>query len=186
MINECVSAHETKILKKIEQITTIGTRKPFIFEIQTHEITNDEILEKLADKGVYVNTEAKKMLEKTNNDTQNDFQPIRLIIISAGDLGFTDKGSSLNEIFNKAIEIGLEYCTPLDGFKFRDEYQDQPIPNSIGIGMESVEINGCPHTLSVSHNTEAFSTLTADNIKNYKDQKVFGSGDQFAFRLPSK
>jgi hypothetical protein len=184
MINECVSAHETKILKKIEQITTIGTRKPFIFEIQTQAITNDEILESLADKGVYVNKEPKKILEKPNNDTQHDVQPIRLIIISAGDLGFTDEGSSLNEIFDKAIEIGLEHCIPMDGFKFRNEYQDQPIPNSIGIGMKPVEINNCHQILSVSHNTKSFSTLTAENIKPYKDQKVFGSGSQFAFRLP--
>ena len=64
-----------------------------------------------------------------------DSQEVDLVVISVAELGFK-KGASLNDIFAKAKERGLELCPNEIGPQLRLQYADQPMDEWLIIGME--------------------------------------------------
>jgi len=69
--------------------------------------------------------------------TKLDFD---LVVVSGADLGFPEDGSSLANIYNRAIAIGLELCPPDLGPVLRLNYLDQPRGEFLHVAMRSVAL----------------------------------------------
>ena len=63
-----------------------------------------------------------------------------LVIVSAADLGFSEDGGSIIDIYKRAKSIGLGLCPPDLGPALRLIYQDQPRGEFLHIAMPSVTL----------------------------------------------
>ncbi len=68
--------------------------------------------------------------------TKND---VRLVTVSAAELGFTTDSVTLAAIYARAIELGFELAAPETGPQLRLQYFDQPIGEFLIIGMEPIK-----------------------------------------------
>lgn len=74
---------------------------------------------------------------------------VDLVRVTVAELGFK-KGARRDQIYGRAKELGLEFCSPEVGPQLRLQYQDQPNGDWILIGMEPITASdGCPNVFSV-------------------------------------
>jgi len=64
-----------------------------------------------------------------------------LVVVSVGKLGFKD-GATRKEIYERAIQLGLELCPPEIGPQLRLQYKDQPLGEWLLIAMEPITDSG--------------------------------------------
>lgn len=60
-----------------------------------------------------------------------------LVVVSGSDLGFNDR-TTREEIYKRALELGLELCPPEVGPQLRIQYKDQPVGEQLLIGMKPI------------------------------------------------
>jgi hypothetical protein len=63
-----------------------------------------------------------------------------LVVVSGADLGFSEDGASLLDIYNRALAIGLELCPPDLGPTLRLNYLDQSRGEFLHIAMRPVAL----------------------------------------------
>ncbi|TAL50662.1 hypothetical protein EPN81_02260 [Patescibacteria group bacterium] len=81
-------------------------------------------------------------------------EEITLIRLRVEDLGFPD-GATTQEIFDRAILLGLELCPPEVGPQFRLQYVNQPMNEYIRVGMRQItDSDGDPHVFSVGRDDD--------------------------------
>jgi hypothetical protein len=79
-------------------------------------------------------------------------EEVILIRLSVEDLGFSS-GATLEEIYAKAKELGLELCPPEVGPQLRLQYLDQSTGDNTYVGMKPIpDGKGNPRLFSVVHN----------------------------------
>lgn len=111
---------EKKILRKTIELTTK---------------TSKEYAEELLKQGYKTSDWAQDILNKVEPLKQKE--EINIVLFSVEQLGFSN-GATLQEIYNKAKELGLELCPPQVGPEFRLNYKDQPNGEYLRIAMESI------------------------------------------------
>jgi len=85
--------------------------------------------------GRQISNWANDILQKiTLSDVEKE---IELVLISVAELGFKD-GATLKEIFDRAIELGLELCPAEVGPQLALQYPDQSLGEWILIAMEPI------------------------------------------------
>lgn len=92
--------------------------------------------QQLEKAGYKVSDWAKDLLSKTKFKKET----LNLVNISVAELGFPD-GATRQQIYDKAKELGLEFCPASVGPVLRMEYQDQPNGERLLIGMEPVTVS---------------------------------------------
>jgi len=76
---------------------------------------------------------------------------IGLVIVSVGDLGFTE-ATPLRDIYRQARKIGLKLCPAEAGPQFRLQYGDQPCNEWLRVAMKAITgADGRPHVFRVAH-----------------------------------
>jgi hypothetical protein len=63
-----------------------------------------------------------------------------LVVISAQDLGFPENGGSLEDIYSRALAIGLELCPADMGLELRLKYLDQPRGEFLHVAMKPITL----------------------------------------------
>ncbi len=63
-----------------------------------------------------------------------------LALVSVADLGFSEDGASLRDIYTRALAIGLALCPPDLGPALRLSYLDQPLGEFLHIAMRPVPL----------------------------------------------
>jgi hypothetical protein len=111
---------EKKILRKTIELTTK---------------TSKEYTEELLKQGYKTSDWAQDILNKVEPLKQKE--EINIVSFSVEQLGFSN-GATLQEIYNKAKELGLELCPPQVGPELRLNYKDQPNGEYLRIAMESI------------------------------------------------
>lgn len=61
----------------------------------------------------------------------------KLIRLTVADLGFPN-GAPYPKIMDRALELGLNLCSPSDALEYRISYTDQPMDEYVGIGMNPI------------------------------------------------
>jgi hypothetical protein len=111
-------------------------------EIKLHKITiggktQEQLEEELKQQSTNISPNAQFLLDSKDFITQENKEQNILIRLSVADLGFP-QGATTDEIFNKALELGMELCPAETGPQWRLQYQDQPMDEWVRIGMKQI------------------------------------------------
>lgn len=155
-INENTKAYigewNPEIMRKLPDIVeylyeSFPEKKIFRKNIELTTKTGDEYTKELKKEGNKINDHAQDILNKLETLKQNE--SIDLVSFSVKQLGFP-KGATLQEIYNKAKEFGLELCPPQVGPELRLNYKDQPDNEYLKIAIELLsDRDGDPVLFSV-------------------------------------
>lgn len=98
---------------------------------------------------------------------------VDLVNVSVAELGFKN-GAIRADIYEKAISLGLELCSPEVGPQLRLQYKDQPKGEWLQIAMEPImSSNGRIVVFSVGHDDGG---LWLDGSRGSPDRFWFGDG----------
>jgi hypothetical protein len=103
--------------------------------------TVDDFRHALKDNGDRIGNWGNDILGKlafTVSDTETE---VNLVVTSVAELGFKD-GATRADIYKRAVELGLELCSPEVGPQLRLQYKDQPRGEWLIIGMEPISDSG--------------------------------------------
>ena len=95
----------------------------------------DELRETLTDAGINVSNWANDILGKV--EVASEPQEVNLVIATVAELGFPD-GATREQIYTRALELGLELCPAEVGPALRLQYADQPEGEWLRIAMEPI------------------------------------------------
>lgn len=92
---------------------------------------------------------------------------VDLVVVSVAELGFDDS-TSLADIYQRAIELGLELCPAEVAPLLRLQYTDQPTGEFLNVGMRPIETyEGQPIALSVANAGTGPLLLGGDGHPNF-------------------
>jgi len=141
-----------EIAKKIPQhveylYESFPEKKIFRKTIELTTKNSEEYAKELTKQGYKISDWAGDMLNKMEPLKNNEKADI--VSFSVEQLGFPN-GATLQEIYNKAKELGLELCPPQVGPELRLNYKDQPNGEYLRIAMESIsDRDGDPNLFEV-------------------------------------
>ena len=110
-------------------------KKIFRKNIELTTKTSEEYIKELMKQGNKISSYAEDMLNKM--EVLKNKENVDLISFSVEQLGFPN-GATLQQIYDKAKEFGLELCPPQVGPELRLNYKDQPNDEYLKIAMESI------------------------------------------------
>lgn len=116
---------------------------------KTKEDLKKEIKEKFE-----INSNAESMLDNPDFTTSKNIEQLKLIKLKVGDLGFT-KNPTIDELYAKAEEFGLELCPAEVGPHLRLKYKEvfkkeQPMNEYLRVAMKQIsDSDGYPDIFSV-------------------------------------
>jgi len=89
-----------------------------------------------------------------------------LVVVSVGELGFKD-GATRKEIYERAIQLGLELCPPEIGPQLRLQYKDQPLGEWLLIAMEPIaDSDGCLDVFDVGHDGDGLWLSSGNGLSD--------------------
>ena len=93
--------------------------------VEVGGLTKSQLIEKLQQQSILMNESAQRLFAHDECPTSDAKHVLQTVELTVDDLGFPD-GATIGEIFNRAMELGLELC-PLElGPHLRLAYLDQP------------------------------------------------------------
>jgi hypothetical protein len=139
--------------------------------------SHEEYTKELTGEGFQIYSYAQDMLNKLEPLKQKE--KIDLVSFSVEQLGFPN-GATLQQIYDKAKELGLELCPPQVGPELRLNYKDQSNGEWLRIAMDSIsDRDGDPRIFLVGCSDDALwlrsSNGRLDNEWNGSLQFVFRS-----------
>jgi predicted peroxiredoxin len=185
-INENTKAYIGKwnpeISKKIPEnvlclYESFPDKKIFKKTIELSVKSSEEYTKELTEQGFKIYSYAQDMLNKLESLKQKE--KIDLVLFSVEQLGFP-KGATLQQIYDKAKEFGLELCPPQVGPELRLNYKDQPMDEYLVIAMNSIDDrDGYPKLFYVNHYSDG------EWLDSYRGDLGFEwrGGNRFVFRL---
>ncbi len=105
--------------------------------------TANDFRKALQDGGFLLGEWANDILGKTTFKAAKKKTEIDLVVISVAELGFKN-GATLQDIYQRAQELGFDICPPEVGPQLRLQYKDQPNGEWLPIGMEPVVVSNGP------------------------------------------
>lgn len=168
----------------------------------------EELLKAMEDKEIYIDYRAKEVMENPDftshpkiklnifqtifkrvfepNENQPATETVQFVKIRIRDLGFSTE-PTIEEIFEKARELGLELCPAEVGPQYRLQYDDQPAKEWLYIGMKPIDTsNGEGIFLLKNNNTDGlkldFCRTTRDGTLGLDDR----INEEIMFRFSSK
>ncbi|HBD05531.1 TPA: hypothetical protein DCZ32_03675, partial [Candidatus Uhrbacteria bacterium] len=185
-INETTKAYvgplERDIFNTIQQFgvehiyTSFPEGKIHRYEVELGGKSKNELIKELKQKNIYVSDWANQLLDSKDFQVLKKTEHADLVRLTVKDLGF-DNGATIDEIFKKAIELGMELCPPEVGPQLRLSYTGT---DWMLIGMKQIsDRGGNPHVFYL-HSDAAVLKLNASHAK---PEIGWTSVDGFVFRL---
>jgi len=142
--------------------------------------TKEKILSQLKSSGVYVFDEVKDIINNENFHVSNEKRTINLVRLTLSDLGLTTSDLSIDAIYKRAKELGLELCPEELGPQLRLSYRGGYGYSDYGrIGMKPITYNGKPVIFDL------YNLKSKDNPALRVDEvDKMGSGNIFIFCKP--
>lgn len=142
----------------------------------------EELISELEAAGIgVVDTVRSVLLNKAEFIPTKSPEDMTLIRLTVGDLGF-ETGATIDQIFERARQLGLELCPPDTGPYWRLKYRNQPLRERCRIGMEQItSYDGIRRLLSLERD-EITLRLTAVGRRS-PPAYVWDPDGEFAFRL---
>lgn len=137
---------------------TLGTRK-----------NKNQFVYALKKKGCAVSNGALSILSAPDCTILNKRTDIDLVKVTVTELGFPD-GANGEDIYNRALKLGLKLCPSEVGLQLRLQYSDQPKDEWLNIAMEPIFI----HNVGL----HIFSVIN-DKINELKLWDHYGNPDQY-------
>lgn len=81
---------------------------------------------------------ANNMIRSSDFMTLSTAQMLDTVRLKVGDLGCDDKHPTTDQLNQRARELGLELCPPEVGPQYRLQYKNQPLGESLNIGMKQI------------------------------------------------
>lgn len=124
----------------------IPTKKRWkTIKLGTDERCADDFRASLKEADCNVGYWANNILDKPAFKVSVNKVKVGLVVMSVIELGFKD-GATLEAIFTRAKEIGLDLCPPEVGPQLRLQYKNQPKGDSLMIAMEPIiDSEGSPN-----------------------------------------
>lgn len=97
--------------------------------------TKDQLQDELDAKHIEIWDWTKQLLEKMTTSTERTV--VEIVKLTVADLGFPS-GCTTTQLFQRATELGLEFCPAELGPHYRLQYMDQPENEYVSIGMEPI------------------------------------------------
>jgi hypothetical protein len=152
---------EKKILRKTIELTTK---------------TPAEYTKEIKEQGMKIYEYAQDILNKI--EPLKNKEKADLVSFSVEQLGFPN-GATLQQIYDRAKEFGLELCPPQVGPELRLNYKDQPMNEWLFVAMNSInDRDGDPKLFSVDRSSD---DLWLDGDWAEPGSK-YGSRNRFVFR----
>jgi hypothetical protein len=105
---------------------------------------------------------------------------LELTVVSAAELG-VESESALADVYNRARQLGLVLCPAEVGPQLRLDYRDQPLGESLIIGMEPVNTyNGDPTILALMNFGTGLALVGSDGRAEFMVRRHL----LFVFALP--
>jgi hypothetical protein len=169
-----------KILGHLEHIYTSFPEG----EITRHTIdiggkTAKQLEKELEKKGFMISDYARFMMKKKESAFQKNPEKAHLVRLKVKDFGFT-KAPTMDEIYTKAEELGLELCSAEVGSYLRLQYADQPIGEWFLIAMEQIlDPDGDLNIFDLERDDDAMWLLSYSADPG----DTWGPDGEFVFRL---
>ncbi len=129
-------------------------------ELELNPKTGEQYKNEIVTGGMQIYSEAEFMLNKMK--TLDKKEKLNVVSFSVEQLGFPN-GATLQQIYDKAKELGLELCPPQVGPELRLAYRDQPSDEYLRIAMDSVNgSGGSPGLFSVDRDDDGVEWLHYD------------------------
>lgn len=103
--------------------------------------TKKELESLLERSGFRISDYARSMMENKDFTTVKNPEDAKLIRLRVADLGFP-RGATTQEIFDRAIALGLELCPAEVGPQYRLQYKNQPMNEWVYVGMKQITGSG--------------------------------------------
>ena len=97
-----------------------------------------ELEEELARQNIQIKDWTKQIIKSNDFTTAKNPESVDLIRLKVRDLGITKVFTTIDQIYAKAKELGLELCPPEVGPQYRLQYMDQPEGENLCIGMNQI------------------------------------------------
>ena len=97
----------------------------------------DDFRKAIKQSGMFIGDWGNDILGKPAFTAATEETEVDLVLVTVADLGFKD-GAKRSDIYNRAIELGLQLCPNEVGPQLRLQYKDQPKGEWMFIGMEPI------------------------------------------------
>lgn len=168
-----------KLPETLEHVYTSFPDKPIRREeVEIGGKSKEQLISEMEAAGVQVSNYAKSMMENPDFVTGKSEQAT-LIRLTVADLGFKSNATT-DQIYQRAEELGLELCPADTGPNYRLKYKDQPLGESIYVGMKQITVSdGRPYVFELGRYDDGLwlSVLWA------RPDGEWAPDGQFAFRL---
>lgn len=158
---ECVSEEIAHTLSEINENTKayVGKLEPDIFQklpehlehvytsfpgekirrehIEIGGKTGEQLLAELEQAKINVSPQSEYMLKSSEFMLGQHVEDVTLICLSVADLGFS-RNTTTDQIYQRAVDFGFELCPHGVGPEYRLKYQNQPMNESIVVGMKQI------------------------------------------------
>jgi hypothetical protein len=104
--------------------------------------TADDFRTALQEAGLLIDDWANDLLSRPGFTVARREELVNLVVITTSQLTGRKDGGVLTAVFAGAARIGLEVCQPEDGPLLRLQYLDQPLYQSLTIGMLPISSSG--------------------------------------------
>jgi hypothetical protein len=101
-----------------------------------------------------------KITQWFKGEKKHPAEHIDIVQLRGKDLGF-DQSIKVQELYDKALELGFELCSPELAVHYRLQYLDQPIEDVMLLAMEPMKTTLGKHVLGLSHDRDGNLELSA-------------------------
>lgn len=143
-------------LKTVEHIyTTFPEGRIAKHSIEIGGETEEQLEQKMKTENIVVSKSAQYMMKSAEFVAQKQVEPIDLMHLKVSDLQIGKDNPTVDEIYAKAKELGLELCPAEVGPRYRLNYLDQPTDEYLHIGMKQITgADGGPYVFGLNRDSE--------------------------------
>ena len=141
-----------KLSEDVEHVyTSFPEGKIRRLDIEIGGKTAEQLETQLREKNVNISNYAQDMLHSPYFKPSKNPETATLIRLKVGDLFSDDRNHTTEQIFQRAEEIGLEFCPPDAGPNYRLQYMNQLMGEWLYIGMKPIaDRSGDPFVFSLA------------------------------------
>lgn len=98
------------------------------------------LVRELEHKGIYFHKYARKMMFSQDFVTLKAPEQVILVRLKVSDLGFSKFPPTLDQIYQKALDLGLDLCPPEVGPELRLKYDGPSSGETLYVGMKQIDL----------------------------------------------
>lgn len=181
--------------KDIERVyTSLAENKIQKYNIKIGGQTKDWIKKKIEENQVHINDLTKYLLKSKDFVTLENIKNVNLAILTVKNLGLSNKAPTLDEIYKRAEELGLELCPAEVGPRLQLQMQNftkdsmRWLQNSLAIAMKQIDDRANYPNIFYLDNSNLLEDNYENNLflsaRNALPSSKWRLNDRFVFSLP--